>query len=288
MPVTYGELQRRIATAFKPHYDTDALREARYLLQAASGFDAVRLLSAQNESVPEPVVTLADNYLARRLNHEPLSRIVGWREFYGLRFALSPDTLDPRADSETVIAAALAWRAGRPDITHPHVVDLGTGSGALLLALLHEWKDASGVGVDLAAGAVETAMRNAESLGLSDRAAFQRGNWGEGLASGVFDVVLCNPPYIPSADIAGLESNVKKYDPILALDGGQDGLMSYRTLVHECRRLLTPTGAAFFEVGIGQAEDVSRLGVESGATQVVTHSDSGGILRVVDIRYGDN
>ena len=288
MPDTYAEWQRHIADALRPRFGVDAMREARYLVMDAASLSAIALLSEAHTNVPEDISRRIQNYLARRLAGEPLSRIKGSREFYGLRFALGPDTLDPRPDSETVIEAALAYRASRPELRAPRVLDLGTGSGCLLLTLLHLWPDATGIGVDLSPGAVAVATQNAQALDLAARACIHQGNWGQGLEHGAFDVILSNPPYIPSGVIPSLEVEVKEFDPILALDGGQDGLMSYKTLVHECRQLLTPTGAAFFEVGIGQAEDVTRLGYESGATQVLTHADSGGITRVVDIRYGDN
>ena len=223
---------------------------------------------------------LAD-YVRRRVAHEPYSRIRGAREFWSLDFALSPDTLDPRPDSETLIDAALA---ALPDRTAPlRVADLGTGTGALLLALLSEYPNATGLGVDVLPGAVVTAARNAAALGMADRAQFVVGDWAEANL-GAADVILANPPYIPSGEIAALPPDVVRFDPRRALDGGDDGLMAYRALAPVVRRTLKPDGWAFFEFGAGQTEAVARIMVAADLHVTGVRRDLAGCERCVTIR----
>lgn len=223
---------------------------------------------------------LAD-YVRRRVAHEPYSRIRGTREFWSLDFALSPDTLDPRPDSETLIEAALA---ALPDRTAPlRVVDLGVGTGALLLALLSEYPNATGLGVDVLPGAVATAARNAASLGVADRAQFVAGDWAEANL-GAADVILANPPYIPSGEIVALPPEVVRFDPRRALDGGDDGLMAYRALAPVVQRTLKPDGWAFFELGAGQAADVARIVAAANLRAAGMHHDLAGHERCLVIR----
>ncbi len=223
---------------------------------------------------------LAD-YVRRRAAHEPYSRIRGAREFWSLDFALSPDTLDPRPDSETLIEAALA--ALRDRATPLRVVDLGTGTGALLLALLSEYPNATGLGVDVLPGAVATAARNAATLGLANRAQFVVGDWVDANL-GAADVILANPPYIPSGEVVALPPEVARFDPRRALDGGDDGLMAYRALVPVLRRTLKLDGWAFFELGAGQADAVARL-VAAGDLRVAgMRRDLAGCERCLAIR----
>lgn len=285
--MTIADLQRTLADFLYDQYGVDAVREARYILTAATGWDAATLIAAMRDPVTSQHMERVQAILARRLAGEPLSRITGVREFYGLDFALNADTLDPRADSETLIDAALAWRKAYGG-TPPRILDLGTGSGCLLLTLLHLWPDAMGVGIDRALGAARQARDNAIRLGLADRCLIINGDWMAAVVPGPhFDLVIANPPYIPRQTIATLDKNVHDYDPLLALDGGEDGLDPYKILVYALPSLLTQGGAGLFEVGIGQAADVAAMGIKSGATRVSIHPDSGGIERVVDIRYGD-
>ncbi|MGH6969449.1 MAG: peptide chain release factor N(5)-glutamine methyltransferase [Stellaceae bacterium] len=227
---------------------------------------------------------LAD-YVRRRVAHEPYSRIRGAREFWSLDFALSPDTLDPRPDSETLIEAALA---ALPERTAPlRAVDLGTGTGALLLALLSEFPNATGLGVDVLPGAVATAARNAAALGLADRTQFVAGDWAEANL-GAADVILANPPYIPSGEIAALPPEVVRFDPRRALDGGDDGLMAYRALVPVVRRTLKPGGWAFFELGAGQAEAVARIMAAGDLHAAGRRRDLAGRERCLAIRQAES
>ena len=249
-------------------------REARLLLNLALGIDA-------NARLPEREIAPADaalfeTFVARRAGHEPYSRIAGRREFWSLDFALSPDTLDPRPDSETLIEAALERIADRAATLS--VVDFGTGTGALLLALLSELPNATGIGVDISAGAVETARRNAAALGLSARAGFVLGRWGEGLTTPA-DVIVTNPPYISAKDMSRLPPEVREFDPAAALDGGPDGLSAYRELALDLKRLLSESGIALCEIGAGQAPAVTAIMAASGLDLTGSRADLAGIER---------
>lgn len=256
--------------------------EARILMRAAFG----RSPEAQIRD-PDASVTASDaeRFLAlakRRARREPISRILGEREFRSLRFSLVPDTLDPRADSETVVEAALDWCGGMPGPLR--VLDLGTGTGCLLLALLKVRPEATGIGTDIAAGAVAAAARNAVRLGLSDRASFRRADWDNGIV-GTFDLILSNPPYIATSEIDGLEPEVSLWDPRAALDGGADGLDAYRRLAPAVAGRLLPGGAAFLEIGAGQEEAVEAIMAAKGFSRFVGKTDLGGIVRCLGFSH---
>ena len=255
---------------------SDARREARLLVAAALGWEVARVLG-----FPELEMTTAANQrletlLVRRSAREPVSRILGYREFWSLRFALSADTLDPRADSETLIEASLAALDDRERAYR--VLDFGTGTGCLLLAMLTELPNAVGIGTDCSQGALETARQNAAALDLGDRARFVHGNWGHGL-SGQWDVVLANPPYVASSELDGLMPEVARYEPRLALDGGADGLTAYRALAPEIARLLAPAGIAAIEVGAGQAPAVAATMAGAGLVLRAIRHDLSGVDR---------
>jgi release factor glutamine methyltransferase len=216
----------------------------------------------------------------RRAAGEPLSRLRGAREFWSLDFALSPETLDPRPESETLVAAALDAVPDRA--ARLRLLDLGTGTGCLLLALLSELPNAWGLGIDRAAGAAATARANAVALGLASRAAFIVGDWGEALRGG-FDFVVSNPPYIPSADIPALAPEVR-HDPLRALDGGPDGLDAYRALAPDLARLLR--GTALIELGAGQAPAAARIMRTAGLDVRGTRPDLAGIDRCLVLEPG--
>jgi release factor glutamine methyltransferase len=252
-------------------------REARILLAHALGGDLATLLRRQDEAVTPEVAARFAGFIARRAARESSATILGHREFWSLDFLVSADTLIPRPDSETVIEAALGCFPGRSAVSR--ILDLGTGSGCLLLAALSEFRAAWGLGVDRAEGAALVAARNAERLGLNGRAAFLVGDWA-GALSGRFDLVLSNPPYIPAADIAGLEPEVARHEPVLALDGGADGLDAYRRLFADLARLLTPVGKAVFEFGLGQETALARLAKGYGLAVEGTRPDLAGHPRV--------
>ena len=257
----------------------DASLDAQLLLAMALGREEAVL---PHESLTDWSHTAAAGFsrlLARRCAGEPVSRIRGWREFWSLRFALSADTLDPRPDSETVVEAALAWVGGRREASL-RLLDLGTGSGALLLACLSEMPGATGIGVDLSAGALATATANAAQLRLSDRVQFVVGDFADPQAgAGVFDLILCNPPYIPRSDIEQLAPEVVRFDPKRALDGGDDGLACWRRLLPRLQQGLAPNGRAFVEIGAGQEEAVTSLARQAGLQAAGTRPDLSGTIR---------
>ena len=200
--------------------------------------------------------------LERRQTGEPISRMRGWREFWSMRFDLSSATLDPRPDSETVIAAATGWACDHKPAAR--ILDLGTGTGCLLLACLAELPQATGVGIDISTEAVTVATANADRHGLVGRARFCEADFTADLTGhGQFDLILSNPPYIPSANIEALDADVRHFDPLVALDGGLDGLDCWRILCPQIAILLADDGAAFVEIGAGQRKTVDGLGANS-------------------------
>ncbi len=247
-------------------------REARLLLALARGGPNVAWPDF-SDPVPPGFAAL----VARRAAREPMARLRGRQGFWTIELILSAETLIPRPDTETVIDAALAAQADRKAVRG--ILDLGTGSGALLLAALSEFPDAWGLGTDVSPGACEMAAANAAANGLADRAAFVCGEWATCLDGG-FDLILSNPPYIPSRDIAGLMPEVARHEPARALDGGPDGLAAYRALIPELPRLLRPRGVIVMEHGEGQSADVARLLRGAGFAAIGTRSDLAGIARV--------
>jgi release factor glutamine methyltransferase len=223
-----------------------------------------------------------DGFARRRLAGEPVARILGSKEFWGLPFKLSAETLVPRPDTETIVEATLEiLRAEDRAQARLRIADLGTGSGAILLALLTELPDATGIGTDLSTAALGTAKTNAQYLGLASRADFIVSDYADAL-SGTFDLIVSNPPYIRSADIAGLAPEVRDHDPHLALDGGRDGLEAYRRIAPQAARLLSPGGLLVLEIGQGQDDDVARLVAAAGLTVMgPAKRDLAGIGRAV-------
>ena len=252
-------------------------REARLLAAHALGVPASALLDP-GQSIDTAAF---DALVARRAAREPLAFITGRRGFWTLDLAVSPATLVPRADSESLIEAALAALPDKSAVRM--ILDLGTGTGCLLLAAMAEFPEAFGVGVDLSPAAAALAARNASACGQSTRTAFLAGDWAAPLA-GRFDLILCNPPYIETQAIAGLMPEVARHEPASALDGGPDGLQAYKQLMQALPALLTPAGAAVLELGEGQADAVTRLAAQAGLSSAVTHADLNGIARALVLR----
>ncbi|WP_086466272.1 peptide chain release factor N(5)-glutamine methyltransferase [Oceanibaculum nanhaiense] len=271
----------------------EARRDARLLLAEALGVEAHRLILEPQTNVPPAAADRFAGFVAARAARVPVSRILGRREFWGLTFRLSPATLDPRPDSETLVEAVLK---AFPDRTAPlRVLDFGTGTGCLLLAVLSEYPNATGLGIDKAEDAVATASANAVDLGLAGRAEIRLGDWGQGLGGqglggqGVgepFDIILSNPPYIEAAVVPALAPEVARHDPLLALAGGADGLDAYRRLLPDVARLLAAQGHAFLELGQGQAADVAALAQQCGLIQRALHADLAGIARCLELVPG--
>lgn len=273
-----GELLNRATARLRAAGIDSARLDARLIIAAATGWSREELLLSPARVPDDAAFAAISAMLDRRAAREPLAHILGTREFWSLALRVTPDVLTPRPDSETLVEAVAArFAAGRPGL---RLLDLGTGSGCLLLALLRELPAATGVGVDRSAAALDVAATNARLLGMAGRTQFRLGDWGAGL-DGRFDIIVSNPPYIPSADIAGLEPEVARFEPRAALDGGGDGLDAYRRLMPDIRRLLAPGGVAALEVGIGQADRVAALAAGNGLRPAGRRRDLAGIDRVV-------
>ncbi len=275
----WGELLMRGAKLLSEQGVERPAQDARLLLAGVLGVSPGDVL-AIDDRIAEP--SEADAFLAavkRRADGEPVSRIRGEREFYGRTFAVTPDVLDPRPDTELLVELGLEKlpRGGR-------VLDLGTGSGCILVSILAERPDARGVGVDLSRAALEVARRNVERHGVGARTELVNGSWDA--AAGVFDVVVSNPPYIPSGDIGGLAVEVRAHDPALALDGGPDGLSAVRDILTTAREALGADGWLAMEVGFDQTEAVMDLAAKAGWADVSRARDMAGHQRVVICRRG--
>ena len=276
--LTRQEARNLLAARFRTAGLEDPDREAALLMAAAADLRAVDLVA--NPQAPlGAAAERIEAFAVRREHGEPLSRILGRREFWSLAFAITPDVLDPRADTETLVEAAISELAARR-AERLRIVDFGVGSGALLAALLTEFPHASGVGVDRSPGAARTAAANLAALGLSARATIRVGDWGDGLV-GTFDLIVSNPPYIRSADIATLARDVREHDPRLALDGGEDGLDAYRALAPQIATLLAPSGRFALEHGMGQGPALRGILEGVGLSVLSIRTDLGGIDRVV-------
>jgi release factor glutamine methyltransferase len=255
-------------------------RDARILAAYGLGLSPLDLIRAPDRPVSTTEAAAATALFRRRASREPVSRILGTRDFYGRTFELDASTLDPRPDSETLIDAVLATvrRAGLAE--RPlRLLDVGTGSGCLLLTLLAELPNATGAGSDISQAALERARSNAGRLGVAQRAAWLEGRSLEPFG-GSFDILVSNPPYIPSADIAALDPEVRCFDPVTALDGGADGLAVYRELAARIPDVI-PTGWIFLEIGAAQAQAVTELLAGIGATAIEIHCDLAGRPRCV-------
>lgn len=266
--------------------ETAAL-DARLLCLAALGITREEWVTQRDISLTEAQLQQMENYRARRMAGEPVSRILGRRGFYGAEFLLSSATLDPRPDTETLIETVLQELGARKDGPF-RLLDLGTGTGCIALTVLSLCPGAEAVAVDIAADAVETARENASLLGVAERCRVQILDWtvAEDVrafceVSGRFDVVVSNPPYIPTAEIAGLSAEVRDFDPVRALDGGADGLDCYRDILALLPALLAEGGLCAFEIGHNQAEDLRRLCEQAGFSEIRCVKDLAGRDRCI-------
>jgi release factor glutamine methyltransferase len=247
-----ASLSRRLAAA---GIASPAL-DARLLLIAATGLSHEALIAAPERRLEGSESRRLDELAERRLGREPLSRIFAEREFYGRTFTLGPASLDPRPDTETLVERALEFARMRPAAVH--ILDLGTGSGAILVTLLAELPGARATGTDVSAAALDEARANAERHGVAGRARFVAAHWCQGV-EGRFDLIVSNPPYIASGELARLEPEVRDHDPLSALDGGPDGLDAYRAIAAGAGRLLAPGGLMALEIGAGQHDAVAAV-----------------------------
>lgn len=260
-----------------------ARRDARLLLAAALDLGPQAPTTAGAGPLPPERLSRFEALVERRRRREPVSRILGRREFWSLDLSITAATLDPRPDSETLVAAVVE-RCGDPGRPR-RVLDLGTGSGNLLLAVLAELPGAWGLGIDFDPTALAVAQGNAAALALAGRAAFAAGDWASALA-GSWDVILCNPPYVRSGEIDALAPEVARFEPLGALDGGPDGLAAYRRVVPELARLLAPDGLAAVELGAGLAPEVTALAEAEGLESVACLPDLAGIRRCLLLGRG--
>jgi len=277
---TVDTARRRLASRFNSAGIDSAEPDARLLAGAVLNLDLTGIISAAGRILTPDETKRLEALAVRRLNGEPVARILGQKEFWGLPFKLSASTLIPRPDTETVVELALeSARAMTPRSLR--IADLGTGTGAILLALLHELPGAFGVGTDISLGALQTARGNARDLGLASRAAFVACDYATALTPSL-DLIVSNPPYIRSSEIEALATEVRDHDPRAALDGGPDGLDAYRTLIPQAAPLLAPGGALVVEGGKGQSGPIAALMTAAGLIpQSAGKADLAGILRAV-------
>jgi release factor glutamine methyltransferase len=280
-PAQTVEMARRALTLqFKSAEIDSAELDARLLTGHVLGLDLTGMITAAQRRLTQDESARLEDFARRRLAGEPVARIVGEKEFWGLPLQLAPATLVPRPDTETVVELALELLRAGGSLDRPlRIADLGTGTGANLQALLSELPAATGTGTDISEAALQTATANAARAGLLERAVFIACDYASGL-SGRFDLIVSNPPYIRSADIGGLAPEVRNHDPLTALDGGADGLDAYRVLVHQAADLLAPGAALVVEAGAGQSGQIQALMVAAGLTPA-PKADLAGIPRAV-------
>ena len=286
---TLGGIYRHIRHRFRDaDLDTPDL-DARLLVCHSLSVSPATLVADPERPVSPDERMRIDRAAQRRLDHEPVARIIGEREFWGRAFRLSAETLEPRPDTETLVEAVTERlrhrafdpeRGGIPARRGPLILDLGTGTGAILISLLSEIKNATGIATDISIDALLTARENARRHDVADRMLFLCANYLDALRGG-FDVIVSNPPYIPSADIAGLSPEVVSFDPMAALDGGDDGLDAYRAIFESAPSNLLPGGMVAVEIGIGQSSAVADIARRSGFSTVETIPDLGNRARIV-------
>ncbi len=279
--VTLKEALRLTAQKFRDAGIGEPEADARVLVGRALNLDRAKLIAQDTRALQADEVEAIIKLAARRLRHEPVARIVGEREFWSLPLTVTPDVLVPRPETETVVELALDLleRDGRRG-EKLRILDIATGSGALLLALLRELPQATGTGTDISTAALAIARANATRTGLAARCQFVACDIAAGL-TGRYDLIVANPPYIRSGDIAGLAPEVRDYDPRIALDGGRDGLDAYRAIAVEARRLLAPNGWLVVELGAGQEPLVRELFIQGGLVVNAVRADLAGIPRAL-------
>jgi len=276
-----SEALQHLAQSFRASGIEEAEADARLLIGHALHLDRARLIAQSDRILEAREVTVISALAARRLRREPVSRILGEKEFWSLPISVTPDVLVPRLETETVVEAALDFviRSGLR-LEKLRVLDIGTGSGALLLALLKELPNAVGTGTDVSSAALDVARANATRCRLDIRCNFVICNIATGV-EGPFDLIVSNPPYIAHDEIATLAPEVRDYDPQVALDGGQDGFDAYRSIASDIKRILAPGGRLFVELGRGQDEQVRALFTKAGLSPGIPRKDLAGITRVL-------
>ena len=284
--ISVDEAQRTLSKSFALAGIESGMTDARALIGAALRLSRAQLL-AQSDRLLEPrEIAAIDALAARRMKREPVSRILGRKEFWSLMLDVTPDVLVPRPDTETLIEAALDYVVrGGLRLEPLRILDIGTGTGALMLALLQELPNARGVATDVSVAALHVARGNAERLKLASRCSFVACNLADGV-QGRFDLIVSNPPYIARGAIASLDPEVRDFDPRLALDGGADGLDAYRAIAASVPPLLAPGGRLIMELGVGQAPPVTALFEAAKFIVLSIRNDLGGIARALIAKIG--
>jgi release factor glutamine methyltransferase len=289
LPKTLNALYKAMRTALCDVSETADL-DARLIIEERSSHKYLDILTDGEQIIAAEVLILISQDIQRRLKGEPLAKIYGYKEFWGRRFIVTPDVLDPRPDTESIIEAVLEWY----DANKAHykdkplrIVDVGTGTGCIIITLLKEITGASGVAIDYSWPALLVAKKNADVNQVSDRLDFVQGDYISALGGDVVDLIITNPPYIPSADIANLSESVKSFDPILALDGGKDGLDPYKKIFISIKKNLRTNGRMFVECGYDQIQAINRIGENTGTTLERIIYDLGGHARGGEFSCGD-
>lgn len=278
MGMEYKQLYDKGVVLLREAQIEEAALDARLLLEAVCGTSRNDLLVHGDNLVTENQYDSYVNYIDMRRRHIPLQHILGYQEFMGLKFKVTPDVLIPRQDTETLVEEVM-----RNLHDGMHILDMCTGSGCILLSLLHYSNDCAGVGCDLSEKALKVAKENARELSL--KAEFVQSDLFENVC-GKYEIIVSNPPYIPSKVIPTLMEEVKNHDPLMALDGREDGLYFYREIIKRAGQYLYPGGMLFFEIGCDQAADVSRFMKEAGYKETEVCKDLAGLDRVVSGIYG--
>ncbi len=277
---TVNSAQRFLAKQFQQAGFGDCEAEARDLVMAASGLTRAELITQATEFMSPETVERVQQFSARRLSGEPIDNILGWREFYGRRFKVSVDVLSPRQETEEVTAKALELITA---INAPHILDLGTGSGAIAITLLSERPEATALAVDISKAALEVASENAKAHDLTNRLTLSQSDWFETVA-GHFDLIISNPPYIDDVAMSELPRDVAEFDPSLALRGGADGLSAYRLIAAAAKEYLKSNGALVFEIGYDQGEAVLDILKRNGYRDTLLYHDIFQQPRIVTAR----
>ncbi|MDG4880935.1 peptide chain release factor N(5)-glutamine methyltransferase [Mesorhizobium sp. WSM4884] len=280
LPRALGPLLRAARARLTAAGIADPALDSRLIVEHFSGTTRAQAISEPGHPVDTTALAAVEAALRRRVAGESVHRILGYREFYGLRLALSPDTLEPRPDTETLVDAVLPFAKATARLGECRILDLGTGTGAIALALLSAVPAATATGVDISHGALATATRNAEDLGLGGRFQALHSDWFEKV-SGRYHLIAANPPYIPSRDIGNLQDEVRDFDPRRALDGGVDGLVPYRIIAGEAEGFLEAQGKVAVEIGHTQQSEVTSIFAAAGYRLAEARRDLGGNDRVL-------
>ena len=269
-----GDTVRSIGRYLEQAGIDEAVNEARLIIGHALGLTRSEVIGHKDKKLSETQLNCCRSFAKRRSNHEPMAYLTGEKEFWSLPFKVSPETLIPRPDSETLIDAVL--NHARNADTPKRFLDIGTGSGCLLAALLSEWPASTGIGIDNSDGAVSLARLNLDALGLAERGDVVAAEWPTYRPGEKFDLVIANPPYIPTADIPTLEPDVRDHEPLLALDGGPDGLAVHRQIADQAGAVLKTGGMIAVEFGIDQSTFIRRIYDAAGFGSIHIHSDLSG------------